>query len=89
MAKITMKIKVDKSGVNNWKGKIQKRVDKSNKAEQERLARIKAYRIEASRLASMANKRIKRLEDRDVKASPAYDRWLRDGAVKFSVKGKD
>lgn len=74
---------------NNWKGKIQKRVNKSNAAEQERLKRIAAYRKEASRLASMANKRIQRLENRDVKASPAYDRWLRDGAVKFSVRGKD
>lgn len=86
--KVKAKMHSDPS-FNSWKGKIQKRVDKSNKAEQERLARIKAYRIEASRLASMANKRIKRLEERDFKVSPAYDRWLRDGAVKFSVKGKD
>lgn len=73
---------------NRWKGKTQKRVDKSNKAEQERLAKLQAYRKEASRLASMANKRIKRLEAKDVKASPAYVTWVRDGSVKFGVKGK-
>ena len=92
MAKIRSKVKSavhSNSGFNSWTNKIEEVVSKSIKAERERLARIKAYRIEASRLASMANKRIKRLEERDIKASPAYDRWVRDGSIKFGVKGKD
>ena len=92
MAKIRSKVKSavhSNSGFNSWTNKIEEVVSKSIKAERERLARIAAYRKEASRLASMANKRIKRLEDKDVKASPAYDRWVRDGSIKFGVKGKD
>lgn len=50
--------------------------------------RVKAFRAEASRKASLANKRIKRLENAGLKESPAYKRWLRDGGEKFSVKGK-
>ena len=92
MAKIRSKVKSalhSDPSFNSWTGKIKEVVDKSIKAERERLARLQAYRKEASRLASMANKRIKRLEERDIKASPAYDRWVKDGAVKFGVKGKD
>lgn len=50
--------------------------------------RVKAFRAEASRKASLANKRIQRLENAGLKESPAYKRWLRDGGEKFSVKGK-
>lgn len=50
--------------------------------------RIKAYRQEASRLASMANKRIERLEKNDLQSSPAYQKWVKDGGVRFGVKGK-
>lgn len=50
--------------------------------------RIKAYRQEASRLASKANKRIERLEKNDLKSSPAYQKWVKDGSVRFGVKGK-
>lgn len=50
--------------------------------------RIKAYRQEASRLASKANKRIERLEKSDLKSSPAYQKWVKDGSVRFGVKGK-
>lgn len=51
-------------------------------------ARVKAYRKEASRLASMANKRLARLEKAGLKDSPAYKKWVEDGAVKFGVRGK-
>ena len=54
--------------------------------EQER--RVKQFRAEASRKASLANKRIQRLENAGLKESPAYKRWLRDGGEKFSVRGK-
>ena len=58
----------------------------SSDVEQEK--RVKAFRAEASRKASLANKRIQRLENAGLKESPAYKRWLRDGGEKFSVKGK-
>ena len=51
-------------------------------------ADVKTYRKEVSKLASMANKRIERLEKSDLTSSPAYQRLLRDGNLKFSVKGK-
>lgn len=50
--------------------------------------RIRAYRQEASRLASKANKRIDRLEKNDLQSSPAYQKWVKDGGVRFGVKGK-
>lgn len=49
----------------------------------------KAYRKEVSRLASLANKRLKRLEASNLTDSPAYQKWVEGGKVKFSVKGKD
>lgn len=48
---------------------------------------IKAYRKEASRLASLANKRVKRLERNEMLESPAYKQYIESGG-KFSVKGK-
>lgn len=44
---------------------------------------------EVSRLASMANKRLKRLEKNELTELPAYKSWVESGAIKFSVKGKD
>lgn len=44
---------------------------------------------EVSRLASMANKRLKRLEKNELTDLPAYQSWVKGGAIKFSVKGKD
>lgn len=48
------------------------------------------YAKEVSRKASMANKRLKRLEQKGMTDNPAYRRWLdyKDGQ-KFSVAGKD
>ena len=53
----------------------------------EKQEKIKEYRKEASRLASLANKRVNRLESNDLKDSPAYKKYIEDGG-KFSVKGK-
>lgn len=50
--------------------------------------RIKAFRAEASRKASLANKRIQRLEKAGLKDSPAYQRYIKDGGQRFGVKGK-
>ena len=52
----------------------------------EEYLRLKA---EVSRLASMANKRIVRLENNGLQESPAYKKWVEDGGAKFSVRGKD
>ena len=46
------------------------------------------FRKEVSRLASLANKRIQRLEDAKLTDSPAYQKWVENGGVKFGVRGK-
>ena len=46
------------------------------------------FRKEVSRLASLANKRIQRLEAAKLTDSPAYQKWVENGSVKFGVKGK-
>ena len=52
--------------------------------------REKALRREVSRKASLANKRLKRLEKNGLTDAPAYRNWYDyKGGVKFSVKGKD
>lgn len=45
-------------------------------------------RQEASRLSSMANKRLKRVEEQNLVNSPAYKKWVEDGSQKFGVRGK-
>ena len=51
-------------------------------------AKQKEFRKETSRLISMANKRIKRLENSEFNTSPAYQKWLKDGGEKFTIRGK-
>lgn len=53
--------------------------------------RIKEYRKEASRLVSMANKRLIRLEDNKLTDSPAYKKLVGDKGKKprFGIRGKD
>lgn len=48
-----------------------------------------ALKKEVSRMASMANKRLKRLERNELTDLPAYQSWVQGGAIKFGVKGKD
>ena len=48
----------------------------------------KKYRQEASRKVSMANKRLKRMEEQDLTMSPAYKKWVDEGGQKFGIKGK-
>ena len=48
----------------------------------------KALRAQVSRLASMANKRLERLEKNELTSSPAYQKWEQDGRHRFSVSGK-
>ena len=44
---------------------------------------------ETSRLASMANKRLVRLERNELTELPAYKSWVDGGGIKFSVANKD
>lgn len=70
--------------------KIVKHAEKQiNKKIDEKTKRLREFRKEASRLVSMANKRLKRLEKSDFTDSPAYQYWKKTGGEKFSVKGKD
>ena len=46
------------------------------------------YRKEVSRLASIANKRIARLQKNNLTDSPALQRLIENGIPKFSVRGK-
>lgn len=50
--------------------------------------KYKELRKEVSRMASMANKRIDRLERNNLTMLPAYQAWEQNGSVRFSVKGK-
>ena len=50
--------------------------------------RLKYLKKEANRLASMANKRVKRLEQNNLTDAPAYQQYITSGG-KFSVRGKD
>lgn len=46
-------------------------------------------KTEVSQKASMANKRLVRLENNNLTSTPAYNQWVNyKGGVKFSVKGK-
>lgn len=53
----------------------------------EQVKRIRAYRAEATRKVSLANKRIARLEKAGLTESPAYKRLMQEGG-KFGIKGK-
>lgn len=61
--------------------------EKGREAIHKKAEAIKQFRREASRMASLANKRVKRLEDAKLTDTPAYKAYLETGG-KFSVKGK-
>lgn len=52
-------------------------------------AETRALKAEVSRKASMANKRLRRLEAKGLTSSPAYKMWVESGGAKFSVRGKN
>ena len=64
-------------------------VDKLDFSDYMKAGEVKENRKKISRLVSLANKRLKRLENAGLNDSPAYQKWVEAGAVKFSVKGKD
>ena len=65
------------------------KVTKTKTDEQARKQRIRQLKQEISKKASMANKRLKRLESNDLTNVPAYRQYVQGGGVKFSVKGKN
>ena len=50
--------------------------------------RLKYMKKEANRLTSMANKRVRRLEQNNLTDAPAYQQYMASGG-RFSVRGKD
>lgn len=73
----------DKTTINNTKLLFKPYIDEINA----KATKIQQYRKEATRLASMANKRVARLESNGLQSSPAYVKYL-EGGGKFGVKGK-
>lgn len=72
---------------------VQKEVEKAQKAVNKHVDnkadKIKRFRQEASRMASMANKRLQRLEGNKLTDSPAYQGWLQaTGGKRFGIRGK-
>ena len=53
----------------------------------DKVKRLQYLRKEANRLASMANKRVRRLEQNNLTDAPAYQAFIQGGG-KFSTKGK-
>lgn len=68
-------------------GQVKER-NKSQEEIDDKVKRIQEFRREASRLSSIANKRIERLERNGLTDSPAYKRYIKDGGARFGVKGK-
>lgn len=68
-----------------WKGK---RIARASTKADERAEHIRELRRKTSQLASKANKRIQRLERNNLTTTPAYERYIAEGAQKFGVKGK-
>lgn len=60
---------------------------KVNKSDEYSL-KEKQFRQEASRLVSMANKRLKRIEEQGLIESPAYKQFIENGGQKFGIRGK-
>lgn len=58
-------------------------------SEAQRIAKMRALKEEVSRKASMANKRLERLERNNLQDLPAYKQWVKDGEVRFGVRGKN
>lgn len=87
-------VNVNTSGVGETLEKaIEKEVKKAqkivNKKVDEKTEKIRRFRKEASRMASMANKRLQRLEGNNLRDSPAYQGWLKaTGGKRFGIRGK-
>lgn len=54
----------------------------------DKVERIRQERMEASRMVSMANKRLRRLEANKLENSQAYQMFIAEGGQHFSIRGK-
>lgn len=81
--------KADKDVLEVKKGTFLGEMTKKHREASGKEQRMKAYRAEARRKVSLANKRIRRLEEQGLTNSPAYQALVKNGKVRFSVKGKD
>ncbi len=50
---------------------------------------LEKIKREIQRKANIAHKRLKRLEKNNLTELPAYQQWVKDGKVRFGVKGKN
>ena len=57
--------------------------------EKELRNKIQELKKEIQRKANIAHKRLKRLEQNNLTQLPAYQQWVKDGKVRFGVKGKN
>lgn len=60
--------------------------DDKMRAEFER--KLKQLKREIQRKANIAHKRLQRLEKNNLTQLPAYQQWVKDGKVRFGVRGK-
>ena len=51
--------------------------------------KLRALKQEIQRKANIAHKRLKRLEKNNLTELPAYKQWVKEGKVRFGVKGKN
>lgn len=88
-----VRVTTDLSGVNKAIKREAKKAQKIvDKHVDKKVERIRAFRREASRLASMANKRLQRLEGNKLTDAPAYQKLVEIMGVsrpRFSIRGKD
>lgn len=76
------------SGVTDRAGGFMDKHAKIGRELQDKVERIKAERAEASRMVSLANKRLRRLEDNKLESTQAYQMFIADGGQYFSIRGK-
>ena len=69
---------------------IQGRQSSMTRAEEflESEQKLKEIKKEIQRKANIAHKRLKRLEKNNLTQLPAYQQWVKDGKVRFGVRGK-
>ncbi len=68
---------------------VEIKVTKTKSGRSKFTAQERKLRQEASRLSSLANKRLKRMEQQNLQNSPAYKSWVDSGGAKFGVRGKN
>lgn len=68
---------------------MSKVIDFTVKVSPEMKKKEKELRQEARRLVSLANKRLKRIEQQGLTESPAYKKFVEDGKQKFGIRGKN